>query len=209
MKISKVAIVSKFGSKKSENAAKDIAEKLLKQKFKVCTISPVIVKGAKKVNSLEDLKKIKLDLVITLGVDGTTLRTFRNLENETPLLTINVGGNRGILSEINLDEIDNAIQHIRKNEMWRDKRTRVVAYSNGEELQPEWNEIYSNRKNLTNTAEFVIKFKSDTVKHRMEGVRIATPTGTTMDGSLCTGATGVIINTSKLSCSTGPPIDKE
>jgi len=114
LKISKVAIVSKFGSKKSENAAKDIAEKLLKQKFKVCTISPVMVKGAKKVNSLEDLKKIKLDLVITLGGDGTTLRTFRNLENETPLLTINVGGNRGILSEINLGEIDNAIQHIRK-----------------------------------------------------------------------------------------------
>ena len=55
MKISKVAIVSKFGSKKSENASKDIAEKLLKQKFKVCTISPVMVKGAKKVNSLEDL----------------------------------------------------------------------------------------------------------------------------------------------------------
>ena len=46
MKISKVAIVSKFGTKKSENAAKDIAEKLLKQKFKVCTISAVMVKGA-------------------------------------------------------------------------------------------------------------------------------------------------------------------
>ena len=68
MKITKVAIVSKFGSKKSEDAAKDIAVKLLKQKFEVYTISPVIVKDAKKVNSLEDLKKIKLDLVITLGL---------------------------------------------------------------------------------------------------------------------------------------------
>ena len=134
MKINKVAIVSKFGSKKSENVAKITAEKLLKQKFKVYTISPVLVKGAEKVNSLEDLRGIKLDLVITLGGDGTTLRTFRNLENETPLLTVNVGGNRGILSEINLDEIDNAIQHIRKNEIWLDKRTRVVASCNGEEF---------------------------------------------------------------------------
>jgi len=106
LKINKVAIVSKFGSKKSEQAAEGIVEKLLKQKFKVYTVSPVLVKGAEKVNSLEDLRKIKLDLVITLGGDGTTLRTFRNLENETPLLAINVGGNRGILSEINLDEID-------------------------------------------------------------------------------------------------------
>ena len=179
MKISKVAIVSKFGSKKSENAAKNIAEKLLKQKFKVCTIAPVIVKGAKKVNSLEDLKKIKLDLVITLGGDGTTLRTFRNLENETPLLTINVGGNRGILSEINLDEIDNAIQHIRKNEIWLDKRTRVVASCNGEQFQPALNEIYVNRKNLTKTAEFEIKFQNDTVKQKMDGVMISTPSGST------------------------------
>ena len=179
MKISKVAIVSKFGSKKSENAAKDIAEKLLKQKLEVCTISPVIVKGAKKVNSLEDLKKIKLDLVITLGGDGTTLRTFRNLENETPLLTINVGGNRGIFSEINLDEIDNAIQHIKKNEIWLDKRTRVVASCNGKQFQPALNEIYVNRKNLTKTAEFEIKFQNDTVKQKMDGVMISTPSGST------------------------------
>ena len=114
MKINKVAIVSKFGSKKSEKAAKGIAEKLLKQKFKVFTVSPVLVNGAKKVNSLEDLRKIKLDLVITLGGDGTTLRTFRNLENETPLLAINVGGNRGILSEINLGEIVNCYNICRK-----------------------------------------------------------------------------------------------
>jgi len=90
LKINKVAIVSKFGSIKAENAAKVIAKKLLKQKFRVYTISPVLVNGTKKVDSLEDLKKVKLDLVITLGGDGTTLRTFRNLENETPLLTINV-----------------------------------------------------------------------------------------------------------------------
>ena len=114
MKINKIAIVSKLGSKKAEKAVKGIAIKLLKQKFKVYTVSPVLVDGAKTVNSLEDLREIKLDLVITFGGDGTTLRTFRNLENETPLLTINVGGNRGIFSEINLDEIDNALQHIRK-----------------------------------------------------------------------------------------------
>ena len=85
MKINKIAIVSKLGSKKAENAVKGIATKLLKQKFKVYTISPVLVKGAKKVNSLEDLRKIKLDLVITLGGDGTTLRTVRNLENDMKL----------------------------------------------------------------------------------------------------------------------------
>jgi len=173
LKINKIAIVSKLGSKKAEKAVKGIATKLLKQKFKVYTVSPVLVDGAKTVNSLEDLREIKLDLVITFGGDGTTLRTFRNLENETPLLTINVGGNR------NLDEIDNAIQHIKKNEIWLDKRTRVVASCNNEEFQPALNEIYVNRKNLTKTAEFEIKFQNDTVKHRMDGVMISTPSGST------------------------------
>ena len=41
------------------------------------------------------------------------------------------------------------------------------------------NEIYVNRKNLTKTAEFVIKFQNDTVKHRMDGVMISTPSGST------------------------------
>ena len=179
LKINKVAIVSKFGSKKAENAAKKTAEKLLKQKFKVYTISPVSIKGGEEINSLEDLRNIKLDLVITLGGDGTTLRTFRNLENETPLLAINVGGNRGILSEIKLDEINDAIQHIKKNEVWLDKRTRVVASCNGKQFQPALNEIYVNRKNLTKTAEFEIKFQNDTVKQKMDGVIISTPSGST------------------------------
>ena len=35
--------------------------------------------------TLEEIQNVKLDLVITLGGDGTTLRVFRNLENETPI----------------------------------------------------------------------------------------------------------------------------
>ncbi len=98
-------MVSKVGSKDSEQAAKDITKKLLAKKSTVYTISPIDVEGAKKVETLEELKKEKLDLVITLGGDGTTLRVFRNLDNDTPILTINVGGNRGILSEITIDEL--------------------------------------------------------------------------------------------------------
>jgi len=179
LKINKIAIISKVGSKKSESAAVEVAKKLLKLKSQVFTIAPVYVKGAKKVRSLEDLKKIKLDLTITLGGDGTTLRTFRNLENETPLLAINVGGNRGILSEITLDEFDIAIQSIKKNKIWLDKRTRVIASCNGKQFEPALNEIYVNRKNLTKTAEFKIKFQNDTVRQKMDGVIISTPSGST------------------------------
>ena len=179
MKLQKVAIVSKVGSKDSEQAAKNIAKKLLVKKSKVYTIAPINVKGTEKIETLEELKKIKLDLVITLGGDGTTLRVFRNLDNETPILTINVGGNRGILAEITIEEIDDAINQILKDKFFLDKRVRVVASCGGKEFPPALNEIYISRTNLTKTSEINIKFQNDTVKQKMDGVIIATPSGST------------------------------
>jgi NAD+ kinase len=164
-------VVSKVGSKDSEQAAKDVTKKLLAKKSTVFTISPIEVEGAKQIETLEELKKEKLDLVITLGGDGTTLRVFRNLENETPILTINVGGNRGILAEITIEEIDNAIEQILKDNFFLDKRTRVVASCGGKEFPPALNEIYITRTNLTKTAEIKIKFQDDTVKQKMDGVK--------------------------------------
>lgn len=180
LKLQKVAIVSKVGSKDSEQAAKSITKKLLGKGSQVFTISPIEVEGAHQIETLEELKKErKLDLVITLGGDGTTLRVFRYLEDETPILTINVGGNRGILSEITMDEIDNAIDQILKDNFFLDKRTRVVVSAGGKEFPPALNEIYITRTNLTRTAEIKIKFQNDVVKQKMDGVIIATPSGST------------------------------
>jgi len=174
-----VAVVSKFGSKESEEAGKNVAKKLLAKKIQVYTIAPVSVTGAQKVDVAEELKNKKLDLVITLGGDGTTLRTFRHLQDETPLLGINVGGNRGILSEITIEEIDKALKQIIDGKIFLDKRIRVVASCGGKEFPPALNEIYINRKNLTKTSEIEIKFQNDTVKQKMDGVIISTPSGST------------------------------
>ncbi len=179
MNLNRVAVVSKFGSKEAEDAAKKVAKKLLAKKSQVFTISPVEIQGAKKVSDLEELKNTKLDLTITLGGDGTTLRTFRYLENEVPNLAINVGGNRGILSEITMPEIDTAIDQILLDNILLDRRTRVVASCKGQEFPPALNEIFINRQNLTKTSLFEIRFQNDTVTQKMDGVIIATPSGST------------------------------
>lgn len=179
MDLNSVAVVSKVGSKEAEDAARKVAKKLLGKRAMVYTVSPVDVEGAKKVGDLEELKSEKLDLTITLGGDGTTLRTFRYLENETPNLAINVGGNRGILSEITLQDIDTAIEQIISNNILLDKRTRVIASCAGQEFPPALNEIYVNRQNLTKTSLFEIRFQNDTVTQRMDGVIVATPSGST------------------------------
>ena len=179
MNLNNAAVVSKFGSKQAEDAARKVAKKLLARKVKVFTVSPVDVEGAKKVSDLEDLRTAKLDLTITLGGDGTTLRTFRYLENEVPNLAINVGGNRGILSEITLPQIDTAIDQIISDNIFLDRRIRVVASCNDEDFPPALNEIFINRQNLTKTSLFEIRFQNDTATQKMDGVIVATPSGST------------------------------
>jgi len=179
LNLNNVAVVSKFGSKQAEDAARKVAKKLLARKAKVYTVSPVDVKGAKKVTDLEDLRTVKLDLTITLGGDGTTLRTFRYLENQVPNLAINVGGNRGILSEITLPQIDTAIDQIISDNIFLDRRIRVVASCNDEDFPPALNEIFINRQNLTKTSLFEIRFQNDTATQKMDGVIVATPSGST------------------------------
>lgn len=179
MNLRRVAIVSKVGSKESEAAAAKVAQVFLSESATVYVISPVDVRGAQSVETLEDLRRVRLDLVVTLGGDGTTLRAFRSLENDTPILTINVGGNRGILSEITIGQLPGAIKQIRRGKFSLDRRTRIVASIEGKDLPPALNEVYISRANMTKTAEIEIKFRSDTVRQKMDGLIVATPSGST------------------------------
>ena len=54
MKLKKVAIVSKVGSKESEETAKDVAKKFLAKKSRVYTIAPIEVEGAIKSEALQE-----------------------------------------------------------------------------------------------------------------------------------------------------------
>ncbi len=179
MKLDKVAIVSKVGSAESEAAAASVAKGLVAKGTGVFTTSPVEVPGAQSVDSLDELREEGMDLVVTLGGDGTTLRAFRHLQSDTPLLTVNVGGNRGILSEVTPGEMDAAINQIRSGDVILERRTRVAASCNGQEFPPALNEIYISRQNMTKTAEVEIRFQSDVVKQKMDGVIISTPSGST------------------------------
>ena len=179
MNLRRVAVISKVGSKESDAAAVDVARMFLAEESTVYTISPVEVNGAVRMEEIEDLRRLRLDLVVTLGGDGTTLRAFRGLESEVPILTINVGGNRGILSEITIDEMKEAIRQIRRGSFFLDRRTRVVASVGGVEFPPALNEIYISRANMTKTSEIEIRFRNDTVRQKMDGLIVATPSGST------------------------------
>ena len=59
------------------------------------------------------------------------------------MLAVNVGGNRGILSEITMDGMNNAIKQIEAGNIIIEKY-RVIASFGGKEFAPALNEILEN-----------------------------------------------------------------
>ena len=179
MKLDKVGIVCKIGSQEAEAAVKTITKKLAERGSEIYTLLPVSDQKIIECHDLDELRTADLDMLVTLGGDGTTLRATRGINSEVPMLAINVGGNRGILSEITMNEFDSAISQITDSKIFLDRRVRVVATSGSKEFSAALNEIYISRATLTKTSEFEIKFQNDTVKQKMDGVIIATPSGST------------------------------
>jgi NAD+ kinase len=176
--IRNVAIITKIGNSEADSAAIKVATLLSGRKIKVHSVLPFIIDNATPIRP-DELKDIKLDLVFAIGGDGTTLRAFRTIPGKVPLFSINSGGHRGIMSEIDADSIDGAIKAILAGEYFYDCRIRIQASVNGKLFPPVLNDILIIRVNLTRTPLLSVMLMGDEIKQRMDGIVISTPTGST------------------------------
>jgi NAD+ kinase len=173
-----VAIITKIGSSEADSAAVKVATLLNKRKIKVYTVLPFVIEDAMPIKP-DELKDIKLDLVFAIGGDGTTLRAFRTLPGKVPLLSINSGGHRGILSEIDTESIEDGVGTILAGKYFYDCRIRIQASVNGKLFPPVLNDILVVRVNLTRTPLLSLTLMGDEIKQRMDGLVVSTPTGST------------------------------
>src|SRR5918992_4496996 len=176
--IRNVAIITKIGSNEADSAAIKVATLLNKRKIKVHCVLPFVIDDATPIKP-DELKDIKLDLVFAIGGDGTTLRAFRMVPGKVPLFSINSGGHRGILSEIDAESIDEAVNTILAGKYFYDRRIRIQASINGTLFPPVLNDILIIRVNLTRTPLLSVMLMGDEIKQRMDGIVISTPTGST------------------------------
>jgi NAD+ kinase len=177
--IRNVAIITKINNAEAETAAKRITNLLITRKISVYSILPLTLENSTSTVSPEDLKNISLDLAFAVGGDGTTLKAFRIIPCNTPLVSMNVGGHRGILSEVGIDAIDSAIDMIITGQYFHDFRLRIQASISGNIVPPALNDIVFTRVNLTKTPIVSIKLMDDEIKQRMDGIIISTATGST------------------------------
>jgi NAD+ kinase len=176
--IHSVAIITKVGSSEADSAAIKVATLLNRRKINVHSVLPFIIDDATPISPGE-LKDIKLDLVFAVGGDGTTLRAFRMIPGRVPLFSINSGGHRGILSDIDAESIDEAVNTILAGKYFYDCRIRIQASVNGKLFPPVLNDILIIRVNLTRTPLLSVMLMGDEIKQRMDGIVISTPTGST------------------------------
>jgi len=186
-KISKVALITKRNiGELSRNVKliKQLVKYLEKKKIEVLfdRNSAQIIKAKSGHN--KDYLLRRADLAITLGGDGTLLKTARRLSRKKVLiLGVNLG-NLGFLSESVPEKLFEDLDNIFKGKYNLDRRTilRVTLYRNGKkgETYLALNDAAINqgafarliKLDLELDGRKVVKFKSD-------GLIVSTPTGST------------------------------
>ncbi len=108
-----VGIIARVDQKKALDFAIELINHL-EAKGLAISLEPRLAKYAKKTAAALPLKKMKTDLIITVGGDGTILRTCLLIPKpEPPILAINMGV-RGFLAEVppekGIDAVDKCLE---------------------------------------------------------------------------------------------------
>ena len=107
------------------------------------------------------------------------LKTFRTLPPGIPVLCINAGGTRGILSEVSKDSVDSIVDPLLDGHYFLDRRIRLVAQVGDEATVPVLNDFVIMRSDLTKTPLFYHSINDDGYSQKMDGIIVSTPTGST------------------------------
>lgn len=122
-----------------------------------------------------------IDYGLVLGGDGTIIQTSRNLiDHEIPLLGINLG-NLGFLAEIELSDLENALEAFDNGDFIIEERMMICAkHDHGESLGVALNDIVISRQSISRMIGFDVHVNDQFVNsYRADGVIISTPTGST------------------------------
>ena len=153
----------------------DTVKRKFKENFKLQEMVIFNSYDAKDVNLPQDL-----DLLVVLGGDGTLLNVAREMskKNNIPIFGINIG-NLGFLSSIEISNIDEAIEKIKKMEYTVDSRM-VLNFEKSNESDNALNDIVVSRGILSRMVEFEVYVDNKLyTTFKGDGLIVASPTGST------------------------------
>ena len=117
------------------------------------------------------------DLIITVGGDGTLIKTSHFLD-KTPILGINSEPQKseGALTVLHNKQLEK-IKEILKGNYKIIQRTRIKTLLNNRQLENAINEVYIGSFSQFHASRYTIKFNDKQEEQKSSGILIATPTG--------------------------------
>lgn len=118
-----------------------------------------------------------VDIVITLGGDGTILRAIHN--TNAAILGVNAGG-VGFLTEIQLDSLKEGLERLLRGDYTVQNRPKILAIYDGKILGEAVNEVVLHSDSVAKIRRFKI-YVNDllTTEIRSDGIVLSTPVGST------------------------------
>ena len=174
-----VGLVARYDQKQALELTEKLAEYLAKMGLTV-NIEDTLSDVVKSKEHFIPLKEMKTDFIITIGGDGTILRTAINIPKpDTPILTVNMGV-RGFLTEVEPICAYEAVERILKGDYKIEKSTKMAVSAGKEQLPDALNDVVISTGEPSKIlyAE-ICKNSKPILRCQADGLIIGTQTGST------------------------------
>jgi NAD+ kinase len=174
----KVGLVSRLDDQRALEVAATLARQLRKKGISVIAELDLAKRG--RLGGGTDLSDLRSDLIVTVGGDGTVLKTCMSIRDpETPILAVNMG-RRGYLTEVEPRQALRAVELFMKGKYRLEKRAKLAVYLDGAHVVDALNELVISSGSPSKMLEFLLSIGSDSLlQSRGDGVIISTATGST------------------------------
>jgi len=174
----KIGLVSRLDDQRALDVASALAKQLRRNGIAV-SAELELAKRAR-LGGGKDLSDLKSDLIVTVGGDGTVLKTCMSIpEPETPILAVNMG-RRGYLTEVEPNRAYRAIESFMKGRCRLEKRTKLAAWLDGRHVVDALNELVVSSGSPAKMLDLQLTVDSTPLlSFRGDGLIVSTTTGST------------------------------
>ncbi len=176
--VCKVGLVSRLDDQRALDVAKSLARQMRRRGISVAAELELAKQG--RLGGGTDLSELRSDLIVTVGGDGTVLKTCMTIpEPETPILAVNMG-RRGYLTEVEPSKAFLAVQRFIKGKCRLEKRAKLAVQLDGRHIVDALNELVVSSGSPSKMLDIQLAVDSTPLlSFRGDGLIASTPTGST------------------------------
>jgi NAD+ kinase len=173
-----VGLVSRLDDQRAIEIASTLARQLRKKRIVVTPELELARRG--RLGGGKDLSDLKADLIVTIGGDGTVLKTCMTIsEPTTPILAVNMG-RRGYLTEVEPRQAQRAVELFIKGKCRLEKRGKLALYLDGTHAVDALNELVVSSGSPSKMLNLQLSVNSQPLlQSRGDGAIVSTATGST------------------------------